>query len=60
VGDGGLPLTVVTTATSVHDSQVAIPLAKLTAGPLSGVCGGSRAATPPLQTYGKRFESVDC
>jgi len=31
VGDGGLPLTVITTAASVHDSQVAIPLMKLTA-----------------------------
>ena len=31
VGDGGLPLTVVTTSASVHDSQVAIPLLKLTA-----------------------------
>jgi hypothetical protein len=33
---------------------------RLTAGPLSGVSGGSPVATPPLQTYGKRFESVEC
>lgn len=31
VGDGGIPLAAVTTSASVHDSQVAIPLAKLTA-----------------------------
>lgn len=31
VGDGGLPLTVWTTAASVHDSQLAIPLSRLTA-----------------------------
>lgn len=31
VGDGGIPLTAVTTAASLHDSQVAIPLGKLTA-----------------------------
>ncbi len=29
--DGGLPLSVVTTSASLHDSQVAIPLAKRTA-----------------------------
>lgn len=29
--DGGLPLTVVTTAASVHDSQVAIPMSRITA-----------------------------
>lgn len=31
VGDGGIPLSAVTTAASVHDSQVAIPLARMTA-----------------------------
>jgi hypothetical protein len=31
VGDGGIPLAAVTTSASVHDSQVAIPLMKLTA-----------------------------
>jgi hypothetical protein len=31
VGDGGIPLSAVTTSASVHDSQVAIPLAKMTA-----------------------------
>jgi len=31
VNDGGLPITVVTTSASLHDSQVAIPLEKLTA-----------------------------
>jgi IS5 family transposase len=31
VNDAGLPITVVTTSASVHDSQVAIPLEKLTA-----------------------------
>ena len=31
VGDGGLPLSALTTAASVHDSQVAIPLARMTA-----------------------------
>jgi hypothetical protein len=31
VGDGGVPLTAVTTSASLHDSQVAIPLTKLTA-----------------------------
>lgn len=31
VGDGGIPLAAVTTSASLHDSQVAIPLAKLTA-----------------------------
>lgn len=30
--DGGLPVTVVTTAASVHDSQVAIPMSRITAG----------------------------
>jgi hypothetical protein len=32
VGDGGIPLFAVTTSASVHDSQVAIPMAKVTAG----------------------------
>jgi len=32
VGDGGIPLSAITTSASVHDSQVAIPLAKKTAG----------------------------
>ncbi len=31
VGDGGIPLSAVTTSASVHDSQVAIPLARMTA-----------------------------
>jgi hypothetical protein len=31
VGDGGVPLSAVTTSASVHDSQVAIPLARITA-----------------------------
>jgi K+-transporting ATPase c subunit len=31
VNDDGLPISVVTTSASLHDSQVAIPLAKLTA-----------------------------
>jgi hypothetical protein len=31
VADGGIPLSAVTTSASVHDSQVAIPLAKMTA-----------------------------
>lgn len=31
IGDGGVPLSVVTTSASVHDSQVAIPLMKMTA-----------------------------
>jgi len=31
IGDGGLPLAAVTTSASLHDSQVAIPLMKLTA-----------------------------
>jgi hypothetical protein len=31
VGDGGIPLAAVTTSASVHDSQVAIPLARMTA-----------------------------
>lgn len=31
IGDGGIPLSAVTTSASVHDSQVAIPLAKMTA-----------------------------
>ena len=31
MGDGGIPLSAVTTSASVHDSQVAIPLARLTA-----------------------------
>ena len=35
VADGELPLTAVTTAASVHDSQVAIPLMKLTAARVS-------------------------
>jgi hypothetical protein len=35
VGDGELPLTAVTTSASVHDSQVAIPLMKLTAARVS-------------------------
>lgn len=30
IGDGGIPLSAVTTSASVHDSQVAIPLSKLT------------------------------
>lgn len=32
IGDGGVPLSVVTTSASVHDSQVAIPLMKMTSG----------------------------
>jgi len=32
VGDGGIPISAITTSASVHDSQVAIPLAKMTAG----------------------------
>jgi hypothetical protein len=32
VGDGGVPLSAVTTSASVYDSQVAIPLMKMTAG----------------------------
>jgi hypothetical protein len=35
VGDGELPLAAVTTSASVHDSQVAIPLMKLTAARVS-------------------------
>ena len=31
VGDGGIPLSAITTSASVHDSQVAIPLARMTA-----------------------------
>jgi len=31
IGDGGVPLSAVTTSASVHDSQAAIPLAKMTA-----------------------------
>lgn len=31
VADGGLPITVITTSASLHDSQVAIPMAKRTA-----------------------------
>ena len=31
VGDGGIPLSAVTTSASVHDSQAAVPLAKMTA-----------------------------
>jgi hypothetical protein len=31
VGDGGIPLSALTTSASVHDSQVAIPLARITA-----------------------------
>lgn len=31
VGDGGIPLAAITTSASVHDSQVAIPLLKMTA-----------------------------
>ena len=31
IGDGGVPLSAVTTSASVHDSQVAIPLGRLTA-----------------------------
>lgn len=31
VGDGGIPLSAITTSASVHDSQVAIPLTKMTA-----------------------------
>jgi hypothetical protein len=31
IGDGGIPLSAVTTSASVHDSQVAIPLMRLTA-----------------------------
>ena len=31
LADGGIPLSAVTTSASVHDSQVAIPLAKMTA-----------------------------
>lgn len=31
IGDGGIPLSAVTTSASVHDSQVAIPLARMTA-----------------------------
>jgi hypothetical protein len=31
IGDGGVPLAAATTSASVHDSQVAIPLSKLTA-----------------------------
>lgn len=31
IGDGGVPLSVVTTSASVHDSQVAVPLMKMTA-----------------------------
>lgn len=31
VADGGIPLSVLTTSASVHDSQVAIPLARMTA-----------------------------
>ena len=30
VGDGGIPLSAITTSASVHDSQVAIPLMKMT------------------------------
>jgi hypothetical protein len=32
VGDGGIPLFAVTTSASLHDSQVAIPMARVTAG----------------------------
>jgi hypothetical protein len=35
VGDGGIPLSAVTTSASVYDSQVAIPLAKMTASELA-------------------------
>ena len=31
VGDGGIPLSAITTSASVHDSQVSIPLARITA-----------------------------
>ena len=31
IGDGGIPLSALTTSASVHDSQVAIPLARMTA-----------------------------
>ena len=37
VMDAGLPLTAVTTAANVHDSQVAIPLARRTAGRTTGL-----------------------
>ena len=37
VMDAGLPLTAVTTAANVHDSQVAIPLARRTAGRVTGL-----------------------
>jgi len=32
VGDGGIPLSAVTTSASLHDSQVALPLMKMTSG----------------------------
>ena len=34
VGDGGIPLSAITTSASMHDSQAAIPLAKMTAQPV--------------------------
>ena len=37
VMDAGLPLTALTTAANVHDSQVAIPLARRTAGRVTGL-----------------------
>ena len=51
VGDGGLPLTVVTTSASLHDSQVAIPLAKLTAERVCGLYELMDAAYDARQIY---------
>ena len=38
VADGGIPVSCVVTAVSVHDSQVAIPLATLTAERVDSLC----------------------